>query len=80
VVRASRLRPPGPGGVVTREPGGSWLAGAAVRQLAANRGHVLVELGSGSQVTGRDAVQGCLPDFVRQPEGDGRQRDRKVRS
>jgi hypothetical protein len=39
---------------------------------------MLVELGSRSQVTGRDAVKGCLPDFVRQPEGDGRQRDRKL--
>lgn len=70
-MRASWLRPSGQGGNATREPGGSRLVGAAVRQLAANGGHVLVELGGGSQVTCCDAVQGCLPDFVREPEGDG---------
>jgi hypothetical protein len=39
---------------------------------------MLVELSGSGQVTGRDAVQDCLPHFVRQPEGDGRQRDRKL--
>ncbi len=65
---------------MTREPSTLRLAGAAVRQLASNGCHVLVELGGGGHVTGSDAVQDCLPDFIGQPEGDGRQRDRKVLS
>lgn len=63
---------------MTREPSALRLAWAAVRQLAANGCHVLVELRGGGNVTGGDSVQDCLPDFVGQPEGDGRQRDRKL--
>jgi len=76
MVRPKWLRPSGQGGAVTREPGGSrlpWLAGG---QVAANGGHVLVKLGGRGHITGGYAVQDCLPDFVGQPEGHGRQWDR----
>jgi len=71
VVRASWLRPPGPAGAVTGAARDRCLVGPAGRQLGANRGDVLVELGGCGQITGGDAVQDCLADLVRQPEGDG---------
>jgi len=50
---------------------GGWrLPGLAAGQLAANGGHVLVKLGGRGQVTGGDAVEHCLSNFVRQPESD----------
>jgi len=71
VVRASRSRPPGPDGAATCAARDRCLVGPAGRQLGANRGDVLVKRGGCGQVTGGDAVQNCLPDLVRQPEGDG---------
>ena len=76
VVRASWPRPPGPGGSLTGETRDRCLVGRAGRQLGANRGDVLVEFGGCGQIAGGYAVQDRLPDFVRQPQGDGGQRDR----
>jgi hypothetical protein len=49
-----------------------------VCHLGSDGGYVLVELGGTGQVAGRDAVQDCLPDLVRQPQGNGGQRDSAV--
>jgi hypothetical protein len=75
MVRASGLRPPSLGGALTCEACGLRLAGVAGGEFGTHGGDVLVEVGYGGQVTSGDAIQDSLPDFVCQPEGDGRQRD-----
>ena len=78
MVRASWPRPPIPDGGLASQAGRRRLVGPAAHHLGPDSGHVLVELCGAGQVTGSDPVQDYLPDLVRQPQGDSRQRDRTV--
>jgi hypothetical protein len=78
VARANWLRPGGPGGGLASDAGGRRLVRPAGSHLSPNCGDVLVKLGGTRQVTSSDAIQSCLSDLVRQPQGDGRQRDRSL--